>query len=63
MVNNDQQQEKPQDFELMELLFGKVDSSTSDTAGSLDKSFEARYQSLVDQIPSYLHSRQCRHLF
>ncbi|GKS79063.1 MULTISPECIES: ankyrin repeat domain-containing protein [unclassified Wolbachia] len=58
MVNNDQQQEKPQDFELMELLFGKVDSSTSDTAGSLDKSFEARYQSLVDQIPSYLHSSE-----
>ncbi|WP_265024282.1 ankyrin repeat domain-containing protein [Wolbachia endosymbiont (group A) of Epagoge grotiana] len=55
MVNNDQQQEKPQDFELMELLFGKVDSSTSD---SLDKSFEARYQSLVDQIQSYLHSSE-----
>ncbi|BET31387.1 hypothetical protein [Wolbachia pipientis] len=58
MVNNNQQQEKSQDFELMELLFGKVDSSTSDTAGSLDKSFEARYQSLVDQIPSYLHSSE-----
>ncbi|MFT4314369.1 MAG: hypothetical protein AB3P11_04710, partial [Wolbachia pipientis] len=55
MVNNNQQQEKPQDFELMELLFGKVDSSTSD---SLDKSFEARYQSLVDQIQSYLHSSE-----
>ncbi|BET29089.1 hypothetical protein wCauATS_12910 [Wolbachia pipientis] len=55
MVNNDQQQEKPQDFELMELLFSKVDSSTSD---SLDKSFEARYQSLVDQIQSYLHSSE-----
>ncbi|WP_264704376.1 ankyrin repeat domain-containing protein [Wolbachia endosymbiont (group B) of Apotomis betuletana] len=58
MVNNNQQQEKPQDFELMELLFGKVDSSTSDTADSLDKSFEARYQSLVDQIQSYLHSSE-----
>ncbi|QJT94912.1 ankyrin repeat domain-containing protein [Wolbachia endosymbiont of Diaphorina citri] len=55
MVNNNQQQEKPQDFELMELLFGKVDSLTSD---SLDKSFEARYQSLVDQIQSYLHSSE-----
>ncbi|WP_341823962.1 ankyrin repeat domain-containing protein [Wolbachia endosymbiont (group A) of Udea olivalis] len=55
MVNNNQQQEKSQDFELMELLFGKVDSSTSD---SLDKSFEARYQSLVDQIQSYLHSSE-----
>lgn len=39
MVDNNQQQGKPQDFELMELLFGKVDSSTSDAAGSLDKSF------------------------
>ncbi|WP_395460337.1 ankyrin repeat domain-containing protein [Wolbachia endosymbiont (group B) of Myelois circumvoluta] len=55
MVDNNQHQEKPQDFELMELLFGKVDSSTSD---SLDKSFEARYQSLVDQIQSYLHSSE-----
>ncbi|MFT4314524.1 MAG: hypothetical protein AB3P11_05550 [Wolbachia pipientis] len=58
MVNNNQQQEKPQDFELMELLFSKVDSSTSDAADSLDKSFEARYQSLVDQIQSYLHSSE-----
>ncbi len=58
MVNNNQQQEKPQDFELMELLFGKVDSSTSGAADLLDKSFEARYQSLVDQIQSYLHSSE-----
>ncbi len=54
MVDNNQQQEKPQDFELIELLFGKVDPSTS--ADLLDKSFEARFQSLVDQIQSYLHS-------
>lgn len=42
----------------MGLLFGKADSSTSDTANLLDKSFEARYQSLVDQIQSYLHSSE-----
>lgn len=55
MVDNNQHQEKPQDFELIELLFGKVDSSTSNT---VDQSFEARYQSLVDQIQSYLHSSE-----
>ncbi|WP_265017580.1 hypothetical protein [Wolbachia endosymbiont (group A) of Epistrophe grossularia] len=43
---------------MIELLFGKVDSSTSDTADLLDKSFEARFQSLVDQIQSYLHSSE-----
>ncbi|BET30101.1 hypothetical protein wCauBTS_07080 [Wolbachia pipientis] len=58
MVNNNQQQERPQDFELMELLFGKVDSSISDAVDLLDKSFEARFQSLVDQIQSYLHSSE-----
>lgn len=58
MVNTNQQQERPQDFELMELLFGKVGSSNSDAADLLDKSFEARYQSLVDQIQSYLHSSE-----
>ncbi|MFP3026605.1 MAG: hypothetical protein ACEY3L_10310, partial [Wolbachia sp.] len=55
MVDNNQQQEKPQDFELIELLLGKVDSSTSN---AVDQSFEARYQSLVDQIQSYLHSSE-----
>ncbi|WP_265028006.1 ankyrin repeat domain-containing protein [Wolbachia endosymbiont (group A) of Calamotropha paludella] len=55
MVNNNQQQEKPQGFELIELLLGKVDSSTSN---AVDQSFEARYQSLVDQIQSYLHSSE-----
>ncbi|WP_264377026.1 ankyrin repeat domain-containing protein [Wolbachia endosymbiont (group B) of Ochlodes sylvanus] len=58
MVNNDQQQEKPQDFELMELLFQKVPSTGSNAADQLDKSFEARFQSLVDQIQSYLHSSE-----
>ncbi|WP_265039233.1 ankyrin repeat domain-containing protein [Wolbachia endosymbiont (group A) of Yponomeuta plumbellus] len=55
MVDNNQQQEKPQGFELIELLLGKVDSSTSN---AVDQSFEARYQSLVDQIQSYLHSSE-----
>ncbi|WP_353278499.1 hypothetical protein [Wolbachia endosymbiont (group A) of Udea olivalis] len=55
MVDNNQHQEKPQDFELIELLFGKVDSSASN---AVDQSFEARYQSLVDQIQSYLHSSE-----
>ncbi|MCA7010493.1 ankyrin repeat domain-containing protein [Wolbachia endosymbiont of Tribolium confusum] len=58
MVDNNQHQEKPQDFELIELLFGKVDSSTSSAVDQLDLSFEARYQSLVDQIQSYLHSSE-----
>ncbi|MGL5029447.1 MAG: hypothetical protein ACRC6C_05145 [Wolbachia pipientis] len=58
MVDNNQHQEKPQDFELIELLFGKVDSSTSNAVDQLDQSFEARYQSLVDQIQSYLHSSE-----
>ncbi|WP_353282164.1 hypothetical protein [Wolbachia endosymbiont (group A) of Aleiodes leptofemur] len=58
MVDNNQQQAKPQDFELIELLFGKVDSSTSNAVDQLDLSFEARYQSLVDQIQSYLHSSE-----
>ncbi|WP_447933209.1 ankyrin repeat domain-containing protein [Wolbachia endosymbiont of Dactylopius coccus] len=58
MVNTNKQQERPQDFELMELLFDKVDSSTSDVVDLLDKSFEARFQSLVNQIQSYLHSSE-----
>ncbi|WP_341808580.1 hypothetical protein [Wolbachia endosymbiont (group E) of Neria commutata] len=58
MVNSDQQQEKPQDFELIELLFQRVDSTGSNAADLLDKSFKARFQSLVDQIQSYLHSSE-----
>ncbi|WP_264377886.1 hypothetical protein [Wolbachia endosymbiont (group B) of Philonthus cognatus] len=58
MVNNNQQQEKPQDFELIELLFQKVPSTGSNAADQLDKSFEARFQSLIDQIQSYLHSSE-----
>ncbi|WP_341812896.1 ankyrin repeat domain-containing protein [Wolbachia endosymbiont (group A) of Cephus spinipes] len=58
MVNNNQQQEKPQDFELIELLFQKVPYTSSNAADQLDKSFEARFQSLIDQIQSYLHSSE-----
>lgn len=61
MVINNQQQEKLQDFkdfELIKLLFQKVASAGSDPVDLLDKSFEARFQSLVDQIQSYLHSSE-----
>ncbi|MCM1002531.1 hypothetical protein, partial [Wolbachia pipientis] len=58
MVNSNQQQEKPQDFELIELLFQKVPTTGSNAADQLDKSFEVRFQSLVDQIQSYLHSSE-----
>ncbi|MFP3033366.1 MAG: hypothetical protein ACEY3M_20455, partial [Wolbachia sp.] len=52
-------QEKPQDFELVELLIREVGSnvaSTSTQQGSDFESFKARFQSYVDQVPSYLHS-------
>nr|WP_253309278.1 ankyrin repeat domain-containing protein [Rickettsia endosymbiont of Ceutorhynchus assimilis] len=61
MVISNQQQEKLQDFkdfELIKLLFQKVASAGSDPVDLLDKSFEARFQSLVDQIQSYLHSSE-----
>ncbi|WP_353277793.1 hypothetical protein [Wolbachia endosymbiont (group A) of Agelastica alni] len=59
MVNNNQQQEGPQDFELIELLFQEVTSTSSNAAADLlDKSFKARFQSLVNQIQSYLHSSE-----
>lgn len=55
-------QEKPQGFELIELLIREVGSnagaspSTSTQQGSDFESFKARFQSYIDQIPSYLHS-------
>ncbi|WP_339046586.1 ankyrin repeat domain-containing protein [Candidatus Mesenet endosymbiont of Agriotes lineatus] len=55
-------QEKPQDFELIELLIREVglnvgaNPSTSTQQGSDFESFKARFQSYIDQIPSYLHS-------
>ncbi|QJT94995.2 ankyrin repeat domain-containing protein, partial [Wolbachia endosymbiont of Diaphorina citri] len=56
-------EERPQDFELIELLIkearsvkgdGHVNPSTQPS--SEFKSFKARFQSYVDQVPSYLHS-------
>ncbi|OAB79342.1 hypothetical protein WSTR_05300 [Wolbachia endosymbiont of Laodelphax striatellus] len=52
-------EERPQDFELIELLIREVSSdvaSTSTQQRSDFKSFKARFQSYIDQIPSYLHS-------
>ncbi|MFT4314322.1 MAG: hypothetical protein AB3P11_04450 [Wolbachia pipientis] len=56
-------QEKPQDFELIELLikeasFVKGDGSINPSTkpSSEFESFKARFQSYIDQIPSYLHS-------
>ncbi|WP_425384296.1 hypothetical protein [Wolbachia endosymbiont (group B) of Eupithecia inturbata] len=48
-----------QDFELIELLIResvKAGPSTSAPKGSDFESFQARFQSYVDQVPSYLHS-------
>lgn len=49
-MDSNQQQDKPQDFELVELLFRN--QSTTDKF----ESFKERFQSFIDQIPSYLHS-------
>ncbi|WP_353285322.1 ankyrin repeat domain-containing protein [Wolbachia endosymbiont (group A) of Beris morrisii] len=55
-------QEKSQDFELIELLIREAGSnpgaspSTSTQQGGDFESFKARFQSYIDQIPSYLHS-------
>ncbi|WP_339047977.1 hypothetical protein [Candidatus Mesenet endosymbiont of Phosphuga atrata] len=55
-------QEKPQDFELIELLIREAglnvgaSPSTSTQQGNDFESFKARFQSYIDQIPSYLHS-------
>ncbi|WP_338406636.1 hypothetical protein [Wolbachia endosymbiont (group A) of Longitarsus flavicornis] len=47
-----------QDFELIELLIRETGaaSSTSTQQGNDFESFKARFQSYVDQVPSYLHS-------
>lgn len=51
-----------QDFELIELLIrekaevSQPGPSTSAPKGSDFESFKARFQSYVDQVPSYLHS-------
>ncbi|WP_265029658.1 ankyrin repeat domain-containing protein [Wolbachia endosymbiont (group A) of Philonthus cognatus] len=47
-----------QDFELIELLIRETGaaSSTSTQQGGDFESFKARFQSYIDQVPSYLHS-------
>ncbi len=48
---------RPQDFELIQLLIAEADKEVGISRQDEDfKSFEARFQSFVDQIPSYLHS-------
>ncbi len=55
-------QEKPQDFELIELLIRETAGvsqpgpSTSTQQKSDFESFKARFQSYIDQVSSYLHS-------
>jgi|GEM_PF-4218764 len=48
MQNPNNRQERPQDFELITLLFNPIEPGF--------ESFQARFQSFIDQIPSYLHS-------
>lgn len=58
--NNQQQEERPRDFELIELLFCKMSiSPTALTEPQLNaqlEDFVTRFQSSIDQMPSYLHS-------
>ncbi|WP_214303321.1 OTU domain-containing protein [Wolbachia endosymbiont of Erebia cassioides] len=48
---------RPQDFELIQLLIEEAGTEVGTSKQEEDfKSFETRFQSFVDQIPSYLHS-------
>lgn len=48
---------RPQDFELIQLLIEEAGKEVGTSQQGEDfKSFETRFQSFVDQIPSYLHS-------
>ncbi|WP_342068483.1 ankyrin repeat domain-containing protein [Wolbachia endosymbiont (group B) of Melanargia galathea] len=48
---------RPQDFELIQLLIEEASKEVGISQQDEDfKSFEPRFQSFVDQIPSYLHS-------
>lgn len=48
---------RPQDFELIQLLIEEASKEVGISRQDEDfKSFEPRFQSFVDQIPSYLHS-------
>lgn len=46
-------EERPQDFELIELL---IKEGVTGAPSEEFKSFRARFQSYIDQMPSYLHS-------
>ncbi|UCM86429.1 MAG: ankyrin repeat domain-containing protein (plasmid) [Rickettsia endosymbiont of Culicoides impunctatus] len=48
-------QVKPQEFELIELLFQEY-ISVHIASPNIEYSFQARFQSFINQIPSYLHS-------
>ncbi|WP_341813837.1 hypothetical protein [Wolbachia endosymbiont (group A) of Lasioglossum villosulum] len=60
-------EERPQDFELIELLIqeaGKaIPSASAQQKDGLDKSFKARFQSYIYQIPSYMHSVEKKGFF
>ncbi|WP_341793893.1 hypothetical protein [Rickettsia endosymbiont of Ceutorhynchus obstrictus] len=56
MPNINPLKEKPQEFELIELLFPDIAKSSIPQNPPLDYSFQARFQSFINQIPSYLHS-------
>ncbi|QDH19006.1 hypothetical protein wCauA_05465 [Wolbachia endosymbiont of Carposina sasakii] len=57
-------EERPQDFELIELLIREAAASTSvQQSSGVDESFKARFQSYVDQIPSYMHSVEKKGFF
>jgi len=48
---------RPQDFELIQLLVEEAGTEVGTSKQEEDfRSFETRFQSFVDQIPSYLHS-------
>ncbi|WP_425386495.1 OTU domain-containing protein [Wolbachia endosymbiont (group A) of Barypeithes pellucidus] len=48
---------RPQDFELIQLLIEEAGKAVGTSQQGEDfKSFETRFQSFIDQIPSYLHS-------
>ncbi len=52
---------RPQDFELIQLLIEEACKEVGISRQDEDfKSFEPRFQSFVDQIPSYLHCRKSR---
>jgi ankyrin repeat protein len=53
--NKPSKQARPQEFELIELLFREYISSHI-ARPDIEYSFQARFQSFINQIPSYLHS-------